>query len=94
MRAVLGEINLLVSGSRPDLAAACSLMQQRVTKSCVQDLIDVNKVVSMVHDFAAFEARTLPIPKDEVEIVAMSEASFANASEHKSQGGYLLTKDP
>jgi hypothetical protein len=90
LRAVLGEINWLVSGSRPDLAAACSLMQQRVTKSCVQDLIDVNKVVSTVCNFAAFEVRILPIPKDEVEIVAWSDASFANASEHKSQGGYLV----
>ena len=75
LRAVLGEINWLVSGSRPDLAAACSLMQQRVTT---------------VRDFAAFEVRILPIPKDEVEIVAGSDASFANASEHKSQGGYLV----
>ena len=41
MRAVLGAINWLVSGSRPDLAAACSLMQQRVTKSVVADLIDL-----------------------------------------------------
>ena len=38
MRAVLGEINWLVSGSRPDLAASCSLMQQRVSGDVVGDL--------------------------------------------------------
>lgn len=52
MRAVLGAINWLVSGSRPDLAAGCSLLQQRVTKSCVGDLVDMNRFVKLVHDNA------------------------------------------
>ena len=61
MRAVLGEINWLVSGSRPDLAA-CSLLQQRVSKAVVGDLIEVNKVVSQVHDHSNTEIKILPIP--------------------------------
>ena len=40
MRAVLGELNWLVTGSRPDLAASCSLLQQRVVKSKVKDLLE------------------------------------------------------
>lgn len=90
MRAVLGEVNnWLVSGSRPDLAAAYSLMQQKATKSTVEDLIRVNKLVSMVRDFANFEVQVLPIKKEEVEIVAWSDASFANATNRSSQGGYI-----
>ena len=90
MRAVLGEINWLVSGTRPDLAAACSLMQQRVTKSTVQDMIELNKVVAVARDFAAVEIKVLPIPMLDLELAAWSDASFANAEEKKSQGGYMI----
>lgn len=51
MRGILGEVQWLVTGSRPDLAAACSLMQQRVACSTVNDLIEVNKIVAMARDF-------------------------------------------
>jgi len=90
MRAVLGEVNWLVSGTRPDLAASCSLMQQRTTSSVVQDLIEVNRLVAMVRDFSGLEIRIKPVPMEDVEIAVWSDASFANAAEKKSQGGYIL----
>ena len=90
MRAVLGEINWLVSGSRPDLAAACSLMQQRVTSATVQDVIDVNRVVALARDFSATELTIRPIRPENLEFATWSDASFANAEERKSQGGYLI----
>ena len=71
----------LVTGTRPDLAAACSLMQLRVTRSCGQDLIDLNKVVSMVRDFSGVEIHVVPIDVNNLEFVAWSDASFANAEE-------------
>ena len=43
MNAVLGSIKWLVTGSRPDLAAGCSLLQQRVAKYVVEDMCDVNR---------------------------------------------------
>ena len=54
MRAVLGELNWLVSGSRPDLAAFCSLLQQRVNQACVEDLVEVNKAVAMARTLLAW----------------------------------------
>ena len=90
MRAVLGEVNWLVSGSRPDLAAACSLMQQKVTKATVQDVIDVNRVVALARDFASTEVIIRPVKIEDLEFVTWSDASFANAGEKKSQGGYLI----
>ena len=80
MRAALGEVNWLVSGMRPDLAASCSLMQQRTAKSVVQDLIAVNRLVSMVRDFSGLEIRIKPIPMEDVEKAVWSDASFANAA--------------
>lgn len=52
MRATLGAINWLVTGSGPDLAAACSLLQQQVMSSVVADMCDVNRLVSQVHEHA------------------------------------------
>lgn len=90
MRAILGELNWLVSGSRPDLAASCSLMQQRVTKSQVKDLIELNRVVALARDHAAVEIHIQPIKPCDLEICTWSDASFANADSLKSQGGYMI----
>jgi hypothetical protein len=56
-------------------------MQLRVTRSCVQDLIDLNKVVSTVRDFSGVEIHVVPIDVNNLEFVAWSDASFANAEE-------------
>ena len=90
MRAVLGELNWLVSSSRPDLAAFCSLLQQRVNNACVKDIVEDNRAVAMARDFASMEMVVKPIPEQEVEFCVWSDASWANATEKKSQGGYLI----
>ena len=90
MRAVLGEVNWLVTGSRPDLAGMCSLLQQKVANATVEDIIAVNKAVAHVHDFAGMEIRFKPIEIKDVEIAVWSDASFANTIDRKSQGGYLI----
>lgn len=90
MRAVLGEVQWLVTGSRPDLAAGCSLLQQRVNTSKVEDMINVNKMVALARDFSHTELHVKPIPVNEVEFSAWSDASFGNADKMKSQGGYLI----
>lgn len=90
MRGVLGEMAWLVAGSRPDLSGSCSLMQQRATSAKVRDLIEINKMTSFAHDFSSKEIWLKPIPIEGLEIAVWSDASFANASEKKSQGGYLI----
>ena len=90
MRAVLGAVNWLVGGSRPDLAAWCSLLQQKVCKAKVEQLIETNKLVSLARENASVQVRVLPIPVPEVQFVVMSDASWANADEKCSQAGYLV----
>ena len=94
MRAALGELNWLVSSSRPDLAAFCSLLQQRVNKALVRDLIEVNRAVAMARDFCNMEVVVRHIPEQEVEFCVWSDASWANATEKKSQGGYVIAAVP
>ena len=90
MRALLGEVNWIAMNSRPDLSASCSLLQQRVSSAKVEDLIECNRLVGVVRDFAHGKITVLPIKPEDVEFAIWSDASWANASEKKSQGGYLL----
>ena len=61
-----------------------------MSKAVVGDLIEVNKVVSQVHDHSNTEIKILPIPIQNLEIGVWSDASFANAEAHKSHGGYIV----
>ncbi|CAE7907146.1 RE1, partial [Symbiodinium necroappetens] len=90
MRGVLGSINWLVTGSRPDLGAWCSLLQQRVNTATVADLIDVNKLVSLTHDNCSACVWVKSIPVSELQFVMLSDAAWANAQGLCSQAGYMI----
>ena len=90
MRGVLGGINWLVSSSRPDFAAWCSLMQQRVSEATVNDLIETNKLVSLCHDNSDAHVWIRSIPLEKVQFAMLSDASWANAQGCCSQAGYLI----
>ena len=90
MRGVLGSINWLVTGSRPDLGAWCSLLQQRVNSATVADLIDVNKLVSLTHDNCSPCVWVKSIPVSELQFVMLSDAAWANAQGLCSQAGYMI----
>ena len=65
MRGALGELNWLVSCSLPDLAAHCSLSQQKVAQARVKDVVDVNKVIAMARDHASVEVVIRPLPVED-----------------------------
>ena len=90
MRGVLGGVNWLVTSSRPDLAAWCSLMQQRVSEATVNDLIETNKLVSLCHDNSQAYVWIRSIPIQDVQFTMLSDASWANAQGCCSQAGYLI----
>ncbi|CAE7298082.1 GIP [Symbiodinium sp. CCMP2592] len=90
MRGVLGAVNWLVTSSRPDLAAWCSLLQQRVCSATVSDLIDMNKLVSLCHDNSDAYIWIRSIPLAKVQFVMLSDAAWANAQGCCSQAGYMI----
>ncbi|CAE7519486.1 zdhhc15, partial [Symbiodinium sp. CCMP2456] len=90
MRGVLGSINWLVTGSRPDLGAWCSLLQQRVNSATVADLIEVNKLVCLTHDNCSAHVWIRSIPVSDVQFVMLSDAAWANAQGLCSQAGYMI----
>ena len=90
MRAVLGAVNWLVSGSRPDLAASCSLLQQEVIQSVVADLIDVNRLVAAAHEGAETTIKIKSIKANDICFLAVSDAAWANVPSLCSQAGYMV----
>ena len=90
MRGALGGLNWLATGSRPDLAAWCSLLQQRVNSAVVQDLIDVNRVISMAHDNSSAHIWIRSIPVQNVQFTVLTDAAWANGKDCCSQAGYMV----
>lgn len=52
LRAIVGAANWIVGSTRPDLAAATAMLQQKIGKATVADLIEANKLVARIRDFA------------------------------------------
>ncbi|CAE7255667.1 RE1 [Symbiodinium sp. CCMP2592] len=87
---VLGGLQWLVTGSRPDLAAWSSLLQQRVNCAVVNDLIELNKLVSMAHDGREAHIWIKSIPVDQVQFCVLTDAAWANGKDCCSQAGYMV----
>ena len=68
IKGILGELNWFEIGSRPDLAAGCSFLQQHITKSTVENIIEVNRLVVCVHDFSGFKLKVKFIVPQNFEI--------------------------
>ena len=90
MRAALGGINWLVTSSRPDLAAWCSLLQQRVNAACVSDLIEMNRLISLARDYSRSYVWIKPIPIANLQFCVLTDAAWANAAGYCSQAGYMI----
>ena len=79
-----------VNGSRPDLAAWSSLMQQKVIRAFVSGLIKVSKLVSVAHDDRDAHIWIKSIPADHVQFVMWSDAAWSNGKDFCSPAGYMI----
>lgn len=77
-RGVLGAANWVVGSTRPDIAAHTALLQQRIGRATIADLIDANRLVSRMRDFGHTHVWTQSIPLEEAMTVATSDASWSN----------------
>ena len=90
LRAVNGALSWISTQSRPDLAVQTSLSQQCFPAPTVQDLIQVNQAVRRARQQADLKIRVPHIPLEELTVCFWSDAAFANSSELKTQGGWLI----
>ena len=87
MKAILGAINWLMTGSRPDLVAGCSLLQQSVAKSVVEDIYDINRLVKNVPNNIPINIKSKGIKPQDIGFLSISDVVWANADKFCSQMG-------
>ena len=87
-RAVVGSLNWASREGRPDAAAAASLSSSKFPKPLVEDLLDINKAVKMIKARPDLSIKVRSIDPDRLAWGVMTDASFDNAGDGRSQGAF------
>eukprot|EP00435_Cladocopium_sp_Y103_P051731 s413_g16.t1 len=90
LRAVNGALGWLSSQSRPDLSVQTSLSQQCFPNPTVEHLLLANQAVRRARQHSDLEIKVAFIDPAELTVCFWSDAAFANAADHKTQGGWLM----
>ena len=61
-----------------------------MNSAVVQDLIDVNRVISMAHDNSSAHIWIRSIPVQNVQFTVLTDAAWANGKDCCSQAGYMV----
>lgn len=80
----------LANGTRPDLAAQVSLLQQTMPSPKVSDLKAVNQMIRRMRQHASVRVRYSPIPLDKLRLIMHHDAAWGNEKNHGTQAGYLI----
>ena len=90
LRAVNGALSWLSTQSRPDLAVQTSTSQQCFPNPTVQDLLQANQAVRRARQQSDLKIQVPYIPLDQLTLCFWSDAAFANSTELRTQGGWLV----
>ena len=90
LRSVVGSLSWIARQARPDLLYVVSELQSEVSKACISTLKDANKAVDLA--IASLNDTKLEFPYElmtweELGVLSVSDASFANEEGMKSQQG-------
>ena len=89
-RGIIGAANWITNSTRPDLAAWTALLQQKIGKATVDDLIDANRLVAKIRDLKHTKVVVKSIPFEKGCLVTTSDASWANCADLGSQAAYMV----
>jgi hypothetical protein len=89
-RAAIGSLTWAAKEGRPDAAATASLVASSLSKLRVQDILDLNRCIRNVRNHPDLQLRVQSIPLESLCWGVVTDASYANASEGKSQGAYAV----
>ena len=87
-RAAVGSLTWAAKEGRPDCAAGASLIAGCLNGLKVQDIIDLNKIIKDVRANAEMSIKIQPIAEDKMCFGVITDASWANAGNGSSQGGF------
>ncbi|CAE8627158.1 unnamed protein product, partial [Polarella glacialis] len=85
-RSVEGGLQWAARIGRPDAAGPASIIAGTFPAPLIQDLIDLNKAVEALQKRPDLNLKIHPIPLCDLRLGCVSDASFANAAENRSQG--------
>ena len=92
-RALIGSLGWIARQTRPDVLVNVSLASQTMGAPHIKDVIELNKVVKMLKDSCEFKwnfVKHKEMELDKVTVVCMSDSSWANTTNLKSQCGYVI----
>ena len=90
VRSTCGALNWAGREGRPDAAAAASLFSSQLMEMRVEDVIELNKTVAQLKKNSDLSLRIQPIDESSMRWGVISDASWANAKNGKSQAGHML----
>ena len=90
VRSVCGALNWAGREGRPDAAAAASMFSSIMTSMKVEDVLELNKVVGQLKSDSTLALKIQPIDEADMRWGVVSDASWANAKNGKTQAGHLL----
>lgn len=92
-RALIGSLGWIARQTRPDVLVNVSLASQTMGAPHIKDVIELNKVVKMLKDSCEFKwnfVKHKEMELDKVTVICMSDSSWANTINLKSQCGYVI----
>ena len=90
VRSVCGGLNWIGREGRPDAAASASMFSSLMSTMKIEDVLELNKAVEQLKSDSSLALRIRPIPEDRLRWGVISDASWANARNGKTQAGHLL----
>ena len=90
VRSTCGALNWAGREGRPDAAAAASLFSSQLLEMRVEDVVELNKTVAQLKRSSDLSLRIQPIEEKSMRWGVISDASWANAKNGKTQAGHML----
>ncbi len=90
VRSTCGALNWAGREGRPDAAAAASLFSSQMLEMTIQDVAELNRVVARLKKTSEMALRIQPIEEGRMRWGVISDASYANARNGKTQAGHML----
>ena len=90
MRAAVGSLTWASKEGRPDAAAASSLGASSLKSLKIRDILEINKAIKLVKDNHDLHIKVQPIDEERLAWGVVTDASYANASKSRSQGGHAV----
>ncbi|CAE8639789.1 unnamed protein product, partial [Polarella glacialis] len=75
---------------RPDAAGPASIIAGTFPAPLIQDVVDLNKAVEALQKHPDLSIKIHPIPPKDLRLGSISDASYANAEENRSQGSQAV----